>query len=130
AHAYRLAGVKATVAPYLDAIASAYHWADLVIARSGAGTIAEIAAAGVPALLVPLADAPGDHQAANATAVAATGAGIVVREDEWRCDPLAVQLTALLGEANWAAAAARNLARPDAAARIVDDCEALMTDRW
>jgi UDP-N-acetylglucosamine--N-acetylmuramyl-(pentapeptide) pyrophosphoryl-undecaprenol N-acetylglucosamine transferase len=132
AHAYRLAGVKATVAPYLDAIASAYHWADLVIARSGAGTIAEIAAAGVPALLVPLADAPGDHQAANATAVAATGAGIVVREDEWRCDPLAVQLTALLGEAAWtaAAAASRSLARPDAAARIVDDCEALMTDRW
>jgi UDP-N-acetylglucosamine--N-acetylmuramyl-(pentapeptide) pyrophosphoryl-undecaprenol N-acetylglucosamine transferase len=132
AHAYRLAGVKATVAPYLDAIASAYRWADLVVARSGAGTMAEIAAAGVPALLVPLADAPGDHQAANAVAVAATGAGIVVREAEWRCDPLAAQVAALLGEAAWttAAAASRRLARPDAAARIVDDCEALMTDRW
>jgi UDP-N-acetylglucosamine--N-acetylmuramyl-(pentapeptide) pyrophosphoryl-undecaprenol N-acetylglucosamine transferase len=132
AHAYRLAGVKATVAPYLDAIASAYRWADFVVARSGAGTIAEIAAAGVPALLVPLPDAPGDHQAANAVAVASTGAGIVVREDAWRCDPLAAQVAALLGEAAWtaAAAASRSLARPDAAARIVDDCEALMTDRW
>jgi UDP-N-acetylglucosamine--N-acetylmuramyl-(pentapeptide) pyrophosphoryl-undecaprenol N-acetylglucosamine transferase len=132
AHAYRLAGVKATVAPYLDAIGSAYRWADFVIARSGAGTLAEIAAAGVPALLVPLADAPGDHQAANAATVAAAGAGIVVREGEWRCDPLAVQVTALLGEDAWTAAAraARRLARPDAAARIVEDCEALMTGRW
>ncbi len=132
AHAYRLAGVKATVAPYLDEIASAYRWADLVVARSGAGTIAEVAAAGVPALLVPLTDAPGDHQAANAVAFAAAGAGVVVREAEWRRDPLAARVAALLGEAGWtaAAAAARRLARPDAAARIVADCEILMTDRW
>ncbi len=132
AHAYRLAGVKATVAPYLDEIASAYRWADLVVARSGAGTLAEIAAAGVPALLVPLADASDDHQAANAAAVAATGAAIAVRERQWQEAPLAARLAALLGEAEWtpAAAAARRLARPDAAARIVADCEALMTGRW
>jgi UDP-N-acetylglucosamine--N-acetylmuramyl-(pentapeptide) pyrophosphoryl-undecaprenol N-acetylglucosamine transferase len=132
AHAYRRAGVKATVAPYLDEIAADYRWADLVVARSGAGTIAEIAAAGLPALLVPLADASGDHQAANAVAVAATGAAITVRESEWRCDPLATQLTALLGALEWtaAAAAARRLAWPDAAARIVADCEASMAGRW
>jgi UDP-N-acetylglucosamine--N-acetylmuramyl-(pentapeptide) pyrophosphoryl-undecaprenol N-acetylglucosamine transferase len=132
ADGYRRAGVKAMVTPYLDHIADAYRWADLVVARSGAGTIAEIAAAGVPALLVPLADASGDHQAPNANAVAATGGAIVVREAGWQCDPLAAQVAALLGNAAWttAAAAARRLARPEAAARIVADCEALMTDRW
>ncbi len=132
AHAYRLAGVKATVAPYLDEIASAYRWADLVVARSGAGTLAEIAAVGVPALLVPLADASDDHQAANAAAAAATGAAITVRERQWQAGPLAARLAALLGEAEWtpAAAAARRLARPDAAERIVADCEVLMTGRW
>ncbi len=132
AHAYRRAGVKATVAPYLDEIASAYRWADVVVARSGAGTIAEVAAAGVPALLVPLTDAPGDHQAVNAAAFAAAGAGLAVREAEWQRDPLAARVAALLGGEAWAnaAAAARGLARPDAAARIVADCELAMTDRW
>ena len=132
AHAYRRVGVKAAVAPYLDDIAGAYRWADLVVARSGAGTIAEVAAAGVPAVLVPLADASGDHQAANAAAFAAAGAGLAVREADWQRDPLAARLVALLGGAAWtrAAAAARGLARPDAAARIVADCESAMTDRW
>jgi UDP-N-acetylglucosamine--N-acetylmuramyl-(pentapeptide) pyrophosphoryl-undecaprenol N-acetylglucosamine transferase len=132
AHAYRRAGVKATVAPYLDEIASAYRWADLVIARAGAGTIAEVAAAGVPALLVPLADASGDHQAANADAVAAVGAGLAVREADWRAEALAAWLTALLEAPTWTVAsrAARARAMPDAAARIVDDCERLMATRW
>jgi UDP-N-acetylglucosamine--N-acetylmuramyl-(pentapeptide) pyrophosphoryl-undecaprenol N-acetylglucosamine transferase len=132
AHAYRRAGVKAMVVPYLDHVADAYRWADLVVARSGAGTIAEIAAAGLPSLLVPLADASSDHQAANADAIAATGAAVVVREADWSCDPLAAQLAALLGDAAWtaAAAAARQVARPEAAARIVTECEALMTGRW
>jgi UDP-N-acetylglucosamine--N-acetylmuramyl-(pentapeptide) pyrophosphoryl-undecaprenol N-acetylglucosamine transferase len=130
--AYRRAGVKAAVAPYLEEIAADYRWADLVIARAGAGTIAETAAAGLPALLVPLTDASADHQAANAAAVAAAGAAITVREADWQCDSLAAQATALLRPAAWtaAAAAARGLARPDAAARIVADCEASMVGRW
>lgn len=132
AHAYRGAGVKATVAPYLDEIASAYLWADLVIARAGAGTLAEIAAAGTPALLVPLSDASHDHQAANAAAVATTGAAIAVAERDWQTEALAARLAALLEAPAWssASAAARRLARPDAAARVVADCEALMTGRW
>lgn len=132
AHAYRRAGVKATVAPYLDEIASAYRWADLVIARSGAGTISEVAAAGVPSLLVPLPDAAGDHQAANAAAIAAAGAGLAVREGEWSAEALAARVAALLEGPAWTAAAgvARALAVPDAAARIVADCERLMAGRW
>lgn len=132
AHAYRRVGVKATVAPYLDEIASAYRWADLVIARSGAGTIAETAAAGVPSLLVPLGDASGDHQRANAVAVAAAGAGLAVREGDWQGDLVAARVSALLEPSAWSAAsrAARALAMPDAAARIVADCEQLMARRW
>jgi len=132
AHAYRASGVKATVAPYLDEIASAYRWADLVIARSGAGTLAEIAAAGVPSLLVPLADASGDHQAVNAAAVATAGAAAAVREADWRGDDVAARVSALLEPRAWTAAAraARSLAVPDAAARIVADCERLMAGRW
>jgi UDP-N-acetylglucosamine--N-acetylmuramyl-(pentapeptide) pyrophosphoryl-undecaprenol N-acetylglucosamine transferase len=132
AHAYRRVGVKATVAPYLDEIASAYRWADLVIARSGAGTIAEATAAGVPSLLIPLTDASGDHQAANATAVAAAGAGLAVREREWRGETLGARLASLLEPPAWTAAssAARALAVPDAAARIVADCETFMGGRW
>jgi len=132
AHAYRRAGVKATVAPYLDEIASAFRWADLVIARSGAGTIAEAAAAGVPSLLVPLADASDDHQAANAAAVAAAGAGLAVREADWHGDALGARVAALLEAPAWtvAARAARGLAMPDAAARIVADCETFMAGRW
>jgi UDP-N-acetylglucosamine--N-acetylmuramyl-(pentapeptide) pyrophosphoryl-undecaprenol N-acetylglucosamine transferase len=132
ARAYRRVGVPATVAPYLETVAVDYRWADLVVARAGAGTIAEIAAAGLPALLVPLADASADHQAANAAAVAAAGASITVREADWQCDPLAAQTTALLRPVAWraAAAAVRRLARPDAADRIVAECEASMAGRW
>jgi len=133
AEAYRRADVKATVAPYVDAMARAYRWADVVVARSGAGTLAEIAAAGLPSLLIPLPDASGDHQAANAAVVAADGAAIVVSEAAWPRDPLAKRLTTLLGDSGtWTemASAARRLARPEAAVSIVEDCEALMAGRW
>jgi UDP-N-acetylglucosamine--N-acetylmuramyl-(pentapeptide) pyrophosphoryl-undecaprenol N-acetylglucosamine transferase len=132
ADAYRRAGVKAVVTPYLDDMAAAYRWADVVVARSGAGTIAEIALAGVPSVLVPLGDAAGDHQTANAAAVAAAGAGLAVRETEWRGEVLGGRVAALLEAPAWTAAAraARALAVPDAAARVVADCERLMAGRW
>jgi UDP-N-acetylglucosamine--N-acetylmuramyl-(pentapeptide) pyrophosphoryl-undecaprenol N-acetylglucosamine transferase len=133
AHAYRRAGIKATAVAYLDEIGSAYRWADLVVARSGAGTIAEAATAGVPALLVPLPDAARDHQMANAAAVVAAGGALVAREAEWDGVALGERVAALLGTpAAWQAASAaiRGLAVPDAAARIVADCEVLMADHW
>jgi UDP-N-acetylglucosamine--N-acetylmuramyl-(pentapeptide) pyrophosphoryl-undecaprenol N-acetylglucosamine transferase len=133
AHAYRRAGVKATVVPYLDDIASAFRAADLVIAPSGAGIVAEAAVAGVPALYVALGNAAGDHQAANAQAAAAAGAGLAVRETEWDSETLAARLAALLGdESAWTrmSMSARRLAVPNAAERVVVDCEALMLGRW
>jgi UDP-N-acetylglucosamine--N-acetylmuramyl-(pentapeptide) pyrophosphoryl-undecaprenol N-acetylglucosamine transferase len=133
AHAYRRVGVKATVVPYLDDIASAFRAADLLIAPSGAGVVAEAAVAGVPTLYVALGDAAGDHQAANALAAAAAGAGLAVRESEWQGETLDAKVAALLADGKaWTAMtmAARRLAVPNAAERIVVDCEALMLGRW
>jgi UDP-N-acetylglucosamine--N-acetylmuramyl-(pentapeptide) pyrophosphoryl-undecaprenol N-acetylglucosamine transferase len=72
--AYTRAGIVAHVSPFIDDMAAAYRWADLAIVRAGAGTIAELAIAGLPALLVPLADAADDHQTVNARAFVAAGA--------------------------------------------------------
>jgi UDP-N-acetylglucosamine--N-acetylmuramyl-(pentapeptide) pyrophosphoryl-undecaprenol N-acetylglucosamine transferase len=133
AYAYRRVGVKATVVPYLDDIASAFRAADLLIAPSGAGVVAEAAVAGVPTLYVALGDAAGDHQAANALAAAAAGAGLAVRESEWQGETLDAKVAALLADGKaWTAMtmAARRLAVPNAAERIVVDCEALMLGRW
>jgi UDP-N-acetylglucosamine--N-acetylmuramyl-(pentapeptide) pyrophosphoryl-undecaprenol N-acetylglucosamine transferase len=133
AHTYRRVGVKATVVPYLDDIASAFRAADLLIAPSGAGIVAEAAVAGVPALYVALGDAAGDHQTANALAAAAAGAGLAVRESEWQGETLDARVAGVLADGRaWTAMsmAARRLAVPNAAERIVVDCEALMLGRW
>jgi UDP-N-acetylglucosamine--N-acetylmuramyl-(pentapeptide) pyrophosphoryl-undecaprenol N-acetylglucosamine transferase len=131
--AYEQRNVNACVVPFLDDVAQAYNWADLVIARSGAGTLADLALAGVPSLLVPLADAAADHQTTNAAAFAARGAAIWVPERGWSVGDVAARIIALVGTAsNWAcmSSAARAFARPYAAAMIVRDCEQLMRSRW
>lgn len=131
--AYRRAACQARVEPFIEAIAQAYAWADFVIARPGAGVLAELAIAGVPALVVPLPDAADDHQAINAMLFAASGAGIWTREDTWDTDALGKTMSALVRDpARWASAsaAARRLAAPDAAARVAADCASLVRGRW
>jgi UDP-N-acetylglucosamine--N-acetylmuramyl-(pentapeptide) pyrophosphoryl-undecaprenol N-acetylglucosamine transferase len=131
--AYLRAGVKAAITPYYTDIASVYRAADFAITRAGAGTVAELAAAGLPALLVPLADLADDHQAANAQTFTEAGAGLSVREADWDARALGTRVAALLGDAAaWTEAsdAARARAVPDAAERIVADCEAQMAGRW
>lgn len=133
ADAYGRAGLQARVEPFVEPVADAYAWADLVIARAGAGVLAEVASAGVPALVVPLRDAADDHQTLNAQRFATSGAGLWVREDDWAADVLGPTVAALLRDpARWTAAssAARGLAAPDAADRVVADCETLMRGRW
>jgi UDP-N-acetylglucosamine--N-acetylmuramyl-(pentapeptide) pyrophosphoryl-undecaprenol N-acetylglucosamine transferase len=125
--AYRRAGVPARVDRFLDEMTEAYAWADFVIARAGASTLAELASGGLPSLLVPLADAAGDHQAANARAFAEAGAAWWIREADWETSAVAAQLAKLLADERQRSAlggAARRLAAPDAADRIVTDCEA------
>jgi UDP-N-acetylglucosamine--N-acetylmuramyl-(pentapeptide) pyrophosphoryl-undecaprenol N-acetylglucosamine transferase len=95
--------------------------ADVAVQRAGASTVSELAVAGVPAILVPLPGAPGDHQSANAHRLAAAGAAVVIPDDELDAARLATELDRLLGDEEARAAmtdAARSLARPDAAAAV------------
>ena len=127
---YRRAGVAARVEPFLFAMDREMKGADLVICRAGATTIAELTAAGKPAIFVPLPTAADDHQRRNAEAVAASGAAEVVEQKGLSGELLASRIVALLGDPSRRAemsAAARRLARPGAAAAIVDRAQALVS---
>ena len=105
---------------YIDGFGEALLAADVCVARSG-GSIAEVAAHGLPAILVPYPHAAGDHQAANARWMADGGAAVVVPDADLTPARLRAEVDALLGDpARLAemARAARALARPDAAAEI------------
>lgn len=109
--------------PFVDAMADAFAEADLVVARAGALTLAEIAAAGRPSVLVPFAAATHAHQEENARAFAEAGASVVVAEadlDGPRLARLALDLLADPARLRRMGEAARALAKPDAAERIVD----------
>jgi UDP-N-acetylglucosamine--N-acetylmuramyl-(pentapeptide) pyrophosphoryl-undecaprenol N-acetylglucosamine transferase len=97
--AYDGLGVVADVREYLDDVAAAYSWADIVVARSGAGTVSEIAAIGLPALFVPFAAATDDHQAANAKPLVDAGAALMIREGDFVPGSVATSLIAVLSDA-------------------------------
>jgi len=121
--AYAAAGVTARVESFIGDMAQAYAWADLVVCRAGASTLAELCAAGVGSVLVPFAAAVDDHQTRNAEYLVEHGAAVLLKQD----DQLAVRLQQVLSTlANDVpqrlamAVAARALAKPDAADRIAD----------
>lgn len=122
---YREASLEAEVVPFIEDMAGAYGWADLVVSRAGALTLAELAAAGVGAVLVPFPHAVDDHQAVNARAFVSAGAADMIRESSLDAESLADRLAPLLGDRDRMAAmavAARGLAHPDAAERLADAC--------
>lgn len=95
--------------------------ADLAVQRSGASTVAELAVVGLPAVLIPLPGAPGDHQTVNARRLADAGAAVLVPDRELDADRLALELDALVADPDRRAGmsrAARRLGRPDAADRV------------
>ena len=108
---------------YENDMPSVYAAADLVVCRAGASSVAELAVAGVPAVLVPLPGAPGDHQTANARALVDAGAAVLVVDGELDATRVLADVGTLLDDpARLAemASAARRVARPDAAASVVD----------
>jgi len=121
--AYAGAGVPADCRAFIDDMASEYQAATLVIGRSGAATVAELAAAGVPAILIPYPTAADNHQEINAREMAARGAALMFRQTDLSPSILAEQLTKLMDEPD-ALERMRDgmtaLGRPDAADRIVD----------
>jgi UDP-N-acetylglucosamine--N-acetylmuramyl-(pentapeptide) pyrophosphoryl-undecaprenol N-acetylglucosamine transferase len=112
---------------YEEDMVSFYGAADIAVQRAGANTVAELALAGVPAVLVPLPTAPGDHQGANARAMASAGGAVVIPDNELDGPRLARELDALITDGSLLAgmaAAAQTLARPQAAeevARLVEE---------
>lgn len=106
---------------YENDMAGLYAAAALAVCRAGAVTVAELAVAGVPAVLVPLPGAPGDHQGANARAFADAGGAVVLPDAECDADGLAAAVEPLLADParrSVMARAARSFARPDAAMRL------------
>jgi UDP-N-acetylglucosamine--N-acetylmuramyl-(pentapeptide) pyrophosphoryl-undecaprenol N-acetylglucosamine transferase len=129
---YANAGIAAEVVAFERNMATRYRWADLAICRAGALTVAELALVGMPALLAPYPFAADDHQAANARALEEVGAA---RRLETR--PLDIPaLAQMIAEFVQTPArllpmreAARSLARPDAAAAIIETCHARLAGR-
>ncbi|WP_426149837.1 undecaprenyldiphospho-muramoylpentapeptide beta-N-acetylglucosaminyltransferase [Pseudomonas sp. DC3000-4b1] len=125
AERYRAAGVQAEVAPFIADMAQAYAWADLVICRAGALTVSELAAAGLPSLLVPLPHAIDDHQSRNAEFLAREGAAFVMPQATTGAAELAERLEEVLMQPQklvTMAQTARRLAKPDATRSVVDAC--------
>ena len=119
------AGVAARVVPFIDDMAAAYSWCDMIICRAGALTISELAAVGLGAILVPFPAAVDDHQTANAKFLVDAGAAILIADSELTPERLAVEISGLardraclLGMAR----RARALARPTATAALAEAC--------
>ncbi|MBM4309528.1 MAG: undecaprenyldiphospho-muramoylpentapeptide beta-N-acetylglucosaminyltransferase [Deltaproteobacteria bacterium] len=123
--AYRQHGLQACVAPFFDDMLARFLHSDLVIARAGAGTLAELAVCGLPAILIPYPFAAGDHQRKNARMFERQGAALVLDSRDLSSDVLARSVLDLIGAPGRLqdmARQARQLAQPRAAQIIVDEC--------
>ncbi len=129
--AYQAAGVEGRVDAFITDMAAAYAWADLVVCRSGASTLAELCAVGIGSVLVPFAAAVDDHQTRNAEYLVERGAAELLKQDDALAANLEGVLRALARDPArrlQMAQVARALAMADAAERIADAIEAVMGD--
>ncbi len=116
-------GLDGDVVPFIQDMPAAYAAADLVVSRSGAGAVSELAAAGKPSILVPFPFAADDHQRHNAQAMERAGAALMVLEKDWSAARLVDAVRDLAGhpqERQRMSAAARTMARPGAAQRAAE----------
>jgi len=130
--AYVRAGVQGEVARFIDDMPGKFSRADLVVCRSGASTVAEITAAGKPAVFVPFPRAADDHQNVNARALERAGAAIVVEESKLEAAYLVDTITALLvdqARLERMSQAARSLSHPQAVEDIARLVHQLVEDR-
>jgi UDP-N-acetylglucosamine--N-acetylmuramyl-(pentapeptide) pyrophosphoryl-undecaprenol N-acetylglucosamine transferase len=120
---------EARLEPFIHDMGQAYAWADLALCRAGATTVAELTACGLPAAFIPFPHATHDHQTMNARLLERQGAAIALAEDELDRRDFAGMVIDLLHSPEKLAAmseSARRLARPQAAAVVVDFLEALV----
>ena len=122
---YQQVGVQAEVTEFISNMAEAYNWADLVVCRAGALTIAELSAVGVASILVPYPHAVDDHQTHNASALLDVGAAVLIDESELDEEVLSNRIIELTSSSNNLfnmAVAAKTQAKPKAAVTIADIC--------
>jgi UDP-N-acetylglucosamine--N-acetylmuramyl-(pentapeptide) pyrophosphoryl-undecaprenol N-acetylglucosamine transferase len=122
---YKELRVDAQVDAFIDDIAAAYSWADLVICRAGALTISELAAAGLGAILVPYPSAVDDHQTHNAGYLVSAGAAVLLPQDQLTPQRLVAELLQCIDDRDIVirrAMAARSVAQPDATRDVVNRC--------
>jgi len=120
---YAAASVQANCVAFIDDMAGAYEWADLVLCRSGALTVAELAAAGVASILVPFPHAVDDHQTYNAKFLASAGGAILMPQDDMTPESVSLIRNYTHGQMLQMAERARALAKPDATAEVARVCE-------
>lgn len=128
---YYREGVEARVDSFIDNMLEAYNWSDLIIARSGAGSVAEVSIANRPAIFVPLPSSQANHQVVNANYLAKAGKAFLVEEGESFRSRLEAKLNWFLQNDNYKKmleAPARSIPT-DAAKRIVDGCMELLGER-
>jgi UDP-N-acetylglucosamine--N-acetylmuramyl-(pentapeptide) pyrophosphoryl-undecaprenol N-acetylglucosamine transferase len=126
---YATLGLHARVEAFLGDMGTVYAATDVVLARAGAMTCAELTAVGLPAILVPYPFAADDHQRHNAEVLVRAGAAMMILDRDLDGERLATALRTLLGDANRhaaMAAASRALGRPQAAEQVAAECLALM----
>lgn len=119
---YKELGVNAEVNAFIEDMVSAYQWADLVICRSGAMTVSEVAAAGVPAIFIPLPNAIDDHQTANARYLTDAGAGLLLLQKDLNETTLAEQITKVAKQLDVISKTVKEYARLDATEIVAGVC--------
>jgi UDP-N-acetylglucosamine--N-acetylmuramyl-(pentapeptide) pyrophosphoryl-undecaprenol N-acetylglucosamine transferase len=123
---YAAAGVTVDARDYIEDMATLYEWCDLAVCRAGAMTVAELACAGVPAVLVPFPFAVDDHQTTNAKFLSEAGAAWCMQQKDLDAEKLAAHLAALTREQLAAMSKkAQALAKPEATKTVADICEEL-----
>jgi len=120
---YKALGIEAKVEPFINDMGAAYGWADLVLCRAGALTIAELAIGGTPSILVPYPYAVDDHQTSNAKYLVDNGAAVLVQQKDLTVSRLLKLLNQLdFSKLQKMASAAKKLALPEATKKVADLC--------
>ena len=123
---YAAAGVEAEVRDYIEDMATLYEWCDVAVCRAGAMTVAELACAGVPALLVPFPYAVDDHQTTNAAFLTEADAAWCIQQQDLTAEKLAARLAALTrAQLELMSRKALALAKPEATRTVANICEEL-----
>ncbi|MFM7462383.1 MAG: undecaprenyldiphospho-muramoylpentapeptide beta-N-acetylglucosaminyltransferase [Burkholderiales bacterium] len=124
--AYQRVNIQAEVKPFIEDMAAMYAWCDVIVCRAGAITVAELAAAGVASILIPLPWFVAEEQLANAQFLANAGAGVLVDQKTESADGLAKKIVSFTrGKAVLMANVARSLGKPEATRACADVCGAL-----